>query len=61
MYRALRQMKCRTVRDRVHKSSLNYNFLTNLLNMAMARNFEVMLGQTLNHCVQNSVILCIVS
>jgi hypothetical protein len=27
------------------------------LNVAMMRNFEVMLGQTLNHRVQNSVIL----
>jgi hypothetical protein len=31
------------------------------LNMAMVRNFEVMLGQTPNHSVYNSVILCIVS
>jgi hypothetical protein len=27
-------------------------------NMAIVQNFEVMLGQTLNHSVYNSVILC---
>jgi hypothetical protein len=32
--------------------------LTKLLNMAMVQNFEVMLGQTLNHSVYNSVISC---
>jgi hypothetical protein len=26
--------------------------------MAMVRNFEVMLGQILNHCLYNSVIFC---
>jgi hypothetical protein len=34
----------------------NY-FLTKFLNMAIVQNVEVMLGQTLNHSVYNSVIL----
>jgi hypothetical protein len=33
--------------------------LTELLNMAVFRNYEVMSGQTLNYFVYNSVILCI--
>jgi hypothetical protein len=32
--------------------------LTKFLNVAMVPNVEVMLGQTLNHSVRNSVILC---
>jgi hypothetical protein len=32
--------------------------LTELLNVAVFRNYEVMLGQTLNYFVYNSVILC---
>jgi hypothetical protein len=32
--------------------------LTKLLNMATVRNSEAMLGQTLNHSVSNSLILC---
>jgi hypothetical protein len=35
--------------------------LTKFLNVAMVRNFEVVLGQTLKHSVQNSVILCCVT
>jgi hypothetical protein len=31
--------------------------LTKLLNMAMVKHFEVMLGQTLNHYVQNCTVL----
>jgi hypothetical protein len=33
-------------------------YLTKLLNMAVVRNIEVILGQTLNHSVQSSVLLC---
>jgi hypothetical protein len=33
-------------------------YLMKLLNMAMVQIFAVKLGQTPNHCVQNSVILC---
>jgi hypothetical protein len=33
-------------------------WLIKLLSSAMVRNFVVMLGQTVNHCVYNSVILC---
>jgi hypothetical protein len=29
-----------------------------LLHIVMVQNFEVMLGQTLNHSVLNSVVLC---
>jgi hypothetical protein len=41
------------VKDHKHtyKFYLNHS-LTNLLNMTMVRNFEVTMGQTLNHCVE---------
>jgi hypothetical protein len=35
----------------------NYS-LAELLNMAVVRNFEVLLGQTLNYFMWNSVTLC---
>jgi hypothetical protein len=60
MNRSLRQVKFGAVKDYgyAYKFYLNNFVLTKLLNMAMVRNFEVMLGQKLNHSVQNSVILC---
>jgi hypothetical protein len=39
-------------------SFISIIFLAELLNMATVRNSEVMLGQMLNHSVQDSVILC---
>jgi hypothetical protein len=51
-------MKYCTVKDHLHnyKYYLNGYFFTELLNMAMVRNVEVMLGQTLNYSVLNSVL-----
>jgi hypothetical protein len=34
------------------------SFFTKLLHVAMVRNFEVLLGQTVNHPVYNSGISC---
>jgi hypothetical protein len=50
---ALWQLKIRTVKDYGHifKFYLNLFCLTTVLCMTMLRNFEVMLEQTLNHCV----------
>jgi hypothetical protein len=55
----LRPMKFRAVKD-ISTSSIwiIVFFHKRLLNMAMVRNFEIMLRQTLNHSVWNSVILC---
>jgi hypothetical protein len=36
----------------------SYICLTKLLNVTMVRNFEVMLGQTVDHSEQNFSILC---
>jgi hypothetical protein len=59
---ALRQMKFCTLQDHRH-TYLQVLFdllfsLAELLNMAVFRNYEVVLGQTLNFFVYNSVILC---
>jgi hypothetical protein len=56
MVTELRQMQFGKVKDRGHNEYLQVLFkyiLTKLLNMTMMRNFEVMLGQTQNHSVQN--------
>jgi hypothetical protein len=45
-------MKFGTVKDCGHTYKFCLNFsLTEVFNMAMVRNFEVMFGQTLNHFV----------
>jgi hypothetical protein len=47
---ALRQMKVCTVRYHEHTSFIRIIFcLTESFNMVVVRNFEVLLGRTLNH------------
>jgi hypothetical protein len=50
---ALRQMKFGAVKDHGLTSSFIWNivFFDEGFNMTVVRNFEVMLGQTLNHSV----------
>jgi hypothetical protein len=57
---ALRQIKFYSVKDYryTYKFNLNHCFLTDLMNMAVVRNFEAILGQTLIQFVKNFVILC---
>jgi hypothetical protein len=58
LFFALRQMKFGRVKDHRYTYKLSSFSLIKLLNMAMVQNSEIMLGQMLNHCAQNTVILC---
>jgi hypothetical protein len=58
LFFALRQMKFGRVKDHRYTYKLSSFSLIKLLNMAMVQNSVIMLGQMLNHCAQNSVILC---
>jgi len=44
--------------DMLESTILIIVFLAKRLNMAMVQNFELMFGSTLNHSVQDFVILC---
>jgi hypothetical protein len=51
-------MKSGTVKDHGHAYKYLVIYLRKALNIAMVKNIEVMLEQTLNPSVWNSVILC---
>jgi hypothetical protein len=53
--RRTRQIKFCTVKDHGHSNKF---CLSELLDMTVVRNFEVLLQETRNHSVKNSLILC---